>query len=335
MQQDHFIQRAATANFPMKFNGEPQDFYFLLLPNTTMLAVASAIEPLRIANQLTKSKLYRWFTMTEDGAPVRCSTGVKVTPDMALTTLPTNATGFVCSSIAPNGIASEKTINWLRREDRFGRPLGGICTGAFALAEAGLLTGRRFTLHWENHDGFVESYPELQPTPNIYEIDGRIMSCGGGNSAIDMMLALIEHRHGPDLATMIADMCLHTRAGPTNSPQKSARSFTIGTRNPHLLEAIRVMENTLEEPLSMAELCTRLGVSRRQIERLFKRYLGQSPMAYYSGLRLTRAYGFLNETDMTVTEIAAATGFRSSSHLARAFRNKYGNNPNSYRKFWS
>ncbi|WP_323785887.1 GlxA family transcriptional regulator [Thalassovita sp.] len=335
MQQDQFIQKAASASFPMTFDGPPQDFYFLLLPNMTMLSVASAIEPLRIANQLTNSRLYRWFTMTEDGEPVTCSTGIKVTPDTALQPLPSNSVGFVCCSIQPLGAASEKTLNWLRREDRFGRPLGGICTGAFALAAAGLLNGRRFTLHWENHDSFQETYPQLTPSPNIYEIDGRIMSCGGGNSAIDMMLALIEERHGPDLAALVADMCLHTRSGPTNSPQKSSRSFTIGTRNRNLLAAIRVMENALEEPLLMEELCATLGVSRRQIERLFKRYLGQSPMSYYNDLRLTRAYGFLNETDMTVTEIAAATGFRSASHLARAFRKKYGNNPNSFRKYWS
>ncbi|MCG7574382.1 GlxA family transcriptional regulator [Phaeobacter sp. CNT1-3] len=335
MQQDRFIQRAASANFPMEFDGPPEDFYFLLLPKATMLAVAAAIEPLRIANQLTKQQLYRWYTMSEDGSTITCSNGMMITPDMALDPLPLNSYGFVCSGVEPQTQIGDATLNWLRREDRFGRRLGSICSGAFALARAGLLKDRRFTLHWENQLGLMEEFPDLEPTSALYEVDGRIMTCGGGNSSLDMMLTLIEQRHGADLAIMVADMCIHLRSGAQTAPQRSASSAAIGCRNRNLLAAIQIMEQEIEEPLSMEEIADRLGVSRRQVERLFKRYLNQSPISYYNDLRLSRAYGMLNETDLTVTEIAAATGFRSSSHMARVFREKYGSSPNAHRKSWS
>ena len=198
-----------------------------------MLAVAAAIEPLRIANQLTKKQLYTWHTITEDGQPVTCSNGLRITPDEALAPLPTDAMGFVCAGVEPEKSHSPAVLAWLRREYRFGRALGGICTGAFALAHAGLLSGRKFTLHWENQPGFAEAFPLLIPTPNIFEADGRITTCGGGNAAIDMMLALIEQRHGPELAIMVADMCIHMRSG-ARAPQRSAQSVAIGSRNPAL-----------------------------------------------------------------------------------------------------
>lgn len=334
MQQDRFIQRAASANFPMDFDGPPEDFYFVLLPKATMLAVAAAIEPLRIANQLTKRQLYRWYTMSVDGRPVTCSNGMMITPDMALDTLPANSYGFVCSGVEPQNTVSDQILAWLRREHRFGRNLGSICSGAFALARAGMLTNKRFTMHWENQPGFQEEFPDLQPSPNLFEVDGRIMTCGGGNSALDMMLTLIEQRHSSALAIMVADMCIHLRSGTQHAPQRAASAAAIGCRNRNLLSAIQIMEQAIEDPLSMDDIADRLGVSRRQVERLFKRYLNQSPISYYTELRLSRAYGMLNETDLTVTEIAAATGFRSSSHMARVFREKYGSSPNAHRKSW-
>lgn len=334
MNRDPFVPKGASANLTVPFEGPPQKFCFLLLPKATMLAVAAAIEPLRIANQLAKKPLYTWHTMTEDGQPVTCSNGLRITPDKALSPLPEGAFGFVCAGVEPDKSYSGTVLSWLRREYRFGRSLGGICTGAFALAEAGLLEGRKFTLHWENQPGFAEHFSTLAPSPNIFEMDGRITTCGGGNASIDMMLALIEKQHGPELAIMVADMCIHMRSG-TRAPQRSAQSVAVGSRNPVLLQAMAVMETELEDPLSSPQLCARLGISRRQLERLFNRYLGQGPMAYYLDLRVSRAFAYLNDTNMTVAEIAAATGFANTSHLSRQFRAKYGTSPHSFRKAWS
>lgn len=335
MGSERFIQKGAAASLPMQVCGPPQDFRFLLLPKATMLAFAAAIEPLRIANQVVGKELYRWYTMTEDGRPVSCSNGVSVTPDMALTGLPADAVGFVCGGVEPLHAAGPATLNWLRREDRFGRRLGGICTGAFALAQAGLLRSHPFTLHWENQPGFTEAFAGLEPSSRQYEISGRYMTCGGGSAATDMMLALIEQRHGKNLAIIVADMCLHTRTGRRSAPQKSSFAVAIGSRNPRLLAALQLMHETIEEPLSIVDLCARLEISRRQIERLFQRYLHQSPRQVYHEMLLTHAYALLSETAMSVTEIALASGFSSATHFSRQFKQRYGASPHFFRKTWA
>ena len=335
MGSDRFIQKGAAASLPMRCSGPPQEFRFLLLPKATMLAMAAAIEPLRIANQVAGAELYRWYTMTEDGRPVTCSNGVTVTPDMALEPLPAEAVGFVCGGVEPLHAAGAATLNWLRREDRFGRRLGGICTGAFALAQAGLLDGHDFTLHWENQPGFSEAFPGLEPSSGQYEISGRYMTCGGGSASTDMMLAVIEERHGENLAIVVADMCLHTRTGRRGAPQKSSFAVAIGSRNPRLLAALHLMQEAIEEPLSIVDLCARLGISRRQLERLFQRYLRQSPKQVYHQMLLTHAYALLSETSMTVTEIALASGFTSATHFSRQFKARYGASPHFFRKTWA
>ena len=336
MTQRHFIPRGA-ASLSINFDGPAREFCFLMLPRLTMLAFAAAIEPLRIANQLTKKELYRWYTLSEDGGPVRCSNGVLMTPDMALAECPENALSFVCAGVEPFDAAGATTLNWLRRRRAFGKPVGGICTGAFALAQAGMLKDRRFTLHWENQPSFREAYPDLEPTGTLYEEDRGIWTCGGGNAATEMMLEMIEADHGKELAITVADMCIHGRHGQVSaaSSQKSSVSVAIGSRNRHLLQAIELMQETLEEPMSIADMAEQLSLSRRQIERLFKKYLGVTPNEYYYDLRVGRVYALLNETDLSVSEIAAAVGFSSTTHLATRFRKKFGTSPHSLRKSWS
>lgn len=335
MQEDPFVPRAGSASLALDFDGPPLDFYFLLLPKATMLPVAAAIEPLRIANQVTNRCLFRWFIMTETGAPITCSNGMKITPDKELAPLPQDSLGFVCAGVEPNEAASDVTLHWLRRESRYGRRLGGICTGSFALAQAGLLRDKPFTLHWENQPGFIETYPDLAPSPNSFEITDRLLTCGGGNAATDLMLTLIEARHGKQLAIIIADMCLHARSGSAAKPQKSNYAVAIGSRNQRLLTALQLMQETIEEPLSISELCDQLEISRRQLERLFARHLDQSPMHVYSDMRLTHAFGLMNETSLSVAEIAVASGFNNATHFSRQFKRKFGASPHFFRKGWA
>lgn len=335
MISDQFVPKGAAATLSIKFEGPPQDFYFLMLPRTTLLAVAAAIEPLRIANQVTNRCLYRWFVMTEDGQPIRCSNGMEITPDIKLQPLPQNAIGFVCAGVEPQNAATDITLHWLRREHRFGRQLGGICTGAFTLARSGILNKQNFTLHWENQPSFVEAYSHLRPTPNTFEITDALMTCGGGNASTDLMLTLIEQRHGKQLAIIVADMCLHARSSGVTSPQKSNYAVAIGSRNQRLLSALQRMQERIEDPISISQLCADLEISRRQLERLFSRYLDQSPMHVYSDMRLTHAFGLMNETALSVSEIAVASGFNNATHFSRQFKRKFGASPHFFRKSWS
>ncbi|MEM6481824.1 MAG: AraC family transcriptional regulator, partial [Pseudomonadota bacterium] len=199
MELDSFVPRGA-ASLRVDYDGPPKDYYFVLLPKLTLLAFTSAIEPLRVANQVSGKALYRWFVMSEDGAGVICSCGVNIKPDSELRALPKAAQVFICAGIEPNSTSTATLNRWLARQAAHGVYPGGICTGAFALAKAGLLTDRRFTLHWENQPAFRETYPGLEPTGHLYEIDGTLLTCGGGSAASDMMLELIERDHGPALA---------------------------------------------------------------------------------------------------------------------------------------
>ncbi len=333
MSYESFIPKGA-ASFKINFDGPPKDFYFLLLPKMTLLAFSAAVEPLRIANQVAKKELYRWFTMTEDGAPVTCSNYVTITPDMMLEPVPKEAYSFVCSGIEPSLAASQKTTNWLNRQRAFGAPVGGICTGTFALAKAGLLTNRRFTLHWENQPSFSECFPGLEPTPNLYENDDGLITCGGGNAATDMMLDIIETDHGKELAIIVADMCIHSRSHNQAAPQKSAYSVALGSRNQRLINAMQFMEENLEEPLVISDVAEHVSTSRRQLERLFNKYVLMTPNQFYFELRVSRAHALLNETNMSVTEIAMATGFNSTPQLAKRFKKKFGVSPQAFRKGW-
>jgi transcriptional regulator GlxA family with amidase domain len=329
-----FVPKGA-ASFRVAYDGPPRDVYFLLLPKLTLLAFTSALEPLRVANQVAGRELYRWYVMTGDGGPVTCSCGVNITPDSGLTDVPRGAMAFVCAGIEPTETTSPRIIRWIRRQHTFGARLGGICTGAFALAEAGLLDNRRFTLHWENQPAFVERFFGLEPTGALYENDRGLITCGGGSAATDLMLDLIETHHGPDLATIVADMCLHFRSNLQQTKQKSAYSFALGSRNPRLIAAMRLMNETLETPLDMTVLAGQLGISRRQLERLFAAHVGTTPAQFYIDLRISRAHALLNETDLSVAEIAAATGFNSASQMATRFRKRFGMSPRAYRKSWS
>ncbi|MEM8537550.1 MAG: helix-turn-helix domain-containing protein, partial [Pseudomonadota bacterium] len=190
----------------------------------------------------------------------------------------------------------------------------------------------RFTLHWENQPAFRETFQDLEPTGQLFEIDGTLLTCGGGSAATDMMLDLIERDHGPALAGITADMCLHRRAGHRSAPQRPAYAPGLGSRNKQLIAATELMAQNIEDPLDISEIAASTGLSRRQLERHFQRYLSVTPAQHYLELRITRAHALLNETELSVAEIAAATGFASSSQLAQRFRARYGTTPRVYRR---
>lgn len=329
-----FVPKGVT-NLAVEFDGAPKDFYFLLLPNTTMLAFSAAVDPLRVANQVAGRELFRWFVLSEDGAPVRCSNGIQIVADHALVDVPKSATLFVISGTEPNATVSNRVVQWIRRQRAFGCQLGGICTGAFALAKAGLLDGRRFTLHWENQQVFRETFMGLEPTGNLYESDGQVVTCGGGTAATDMVLEMIENAHGKDMACVVADMCIHSRSNDRMAPQVSAHSVALNVRNPKLTAAILFMGDHIEDPVDMVEIANHVNLSRRQLERLFMKYLSKSPMRLFLEMRLARAHALLNETQLSVSEIAVAAGFASVTQLAVSFKKKYGMTPSGYRKSWT
>jgi len=326
MQDRSFVPRGA-ASLKIAYDGPPRDYHFLLLPKLTLLAFTSALEPLRVANQVTGKELYRWYVMTEDDATVTCSCGVTITPDTPLRDVPRGGAAFVCGGIEPNESTSRRAVGWVSRQRAFGARVGGICTGAFALARAGLLEGRRFTLHWENQPGFVETFPGLVPKRSRVVVDGDLLTCSGGSAATEMMLKIIEDDHGEDFAIAVSDMCLNSSSGDIEREQRSSIAKAISSRNPKLLHILREMYANIEEPLSLEDLARNANVSRRQMERLFTNALEETPAATYRNIKLDKARALFSETDMTVIEVAIATGFTSPSILSRSYKARFGETP--------
>lgn len=314
---------------------EPLAVSFVLLPKFTMLAFSAAIEPLRIANQLTGQILFRWQVLSEDGGPVACSNGVPVMADGVWGGTQPQGMVLVCSGVEPEGKASAALADWLRGLWRRGRVVGGLCTGAYALARAGILKGRRFTLHWENIEGFSETYPDLHPLRQVFTIEERVMTCAGGVAAADLMLKLIHDRFGAKLSQEVMNMCLLTQRRTEEDRQTASLAARLGTRHDKLLQAAAFLEARIEEEFDLDACAAHLDLSRRQIERLFHRYLDTTPVRYMNDLRLARGRALLAETDMKVTEVAVACGYASSSHFSKSFRKKYGVSPYRFSHFGS
>jgi AraC family transcriptional regulator, carnitine catabolism transcriptional activator len=308
-----------------------QDFYFLLLPGFSAIGFISAIEPLRVANRF-RGELYRWHVLSADGGAVLASNGMSVNADAALEPLKKGATLWVVAGFEPLKSATASLERWLHRLDSEGVTLGGIDTGSVVLAEAGLLEGHRVTLHWEAIEAFKESYPQLSVTQELFEIDRRRITCAGGTASIDLMLDLIGQAHGPDLAIQVSEQFVLGRIRPRKDHQRMEIASRYGIRNKKLVHVIGEMETHSEPPLSTLALAESINVTRRQLERLFRLHLDDTPSNFYLRLRLEKARQLLRQTDMSVLEVSIACGFESPSYFTRSYRARFARCPREDRR---
>ncbi len=302
-------------------------FVFVLLDRFTMLSFACALDSLRIANRMLGADVYSWTLVGEGGQSVTCSNGTSFTLDGDLPETTRDDTIVVCSGIDVAMASTKKIINWLRREARKGAIIGGLCTAAHTLAMAGLLDGKRATIHWENQDSFGEEFEEVTLTKSVFVVDGNRMTTAGGTASIDLMLKLIADDHGEDLANAVADQLIYSSIRTDQDTQRLSVPTRIGVRHPKLSAVIQMMEQNIEEPISPAILASDVGMSTRQLERLFRRYLNRSPKRYYMELRLQKARNLLMQTDMSVINVALACGFASPSHFSKCYRAHYDTTP--------
>jgi len=317
-------ERKATNAAPV---AAPRRFVFLLLDRFTMLAFASAIEPLRIANRVAGRPIYTWALAGEGGETAICSNGTAFRLDMGLDDIERDDVLFVCGGIDVQRATTRGVLNWLRREARRGVTMGGLCTGAFALARAGLLDGKKATIHWENQDGFLEEFEDVRLTKSVFVMDGNRWTTAGGTSSLDLMLKVIAADHGEDLANTVADQLIYSTIRTDQDTQRLSIPTRIGVRHPKLSQVIQMMEGNIEDPMSPADLAEEVGMSTRQLERLFRRYLNRSPKRYYMELRLQKARNLLMQTDMSVINVALACGFASPSHFSKCYRAHYNTTP--------
>jgi transcriptional regulator GlxA family with amidase domain len=302
-------------------------FVFLLLDQFSLIAFATAIEPLRLANRYNAGNFYTWSLVTETGQSVICSSGVNINVDGALGELNRNDMILVCGGLNIKKNTTKPVLNWLRREARKGLKVGGLCTGSYTLASAGLLRDKKCTIHWENYDSFEEEFPDINLVKSVFTIDGNRFSSAGGTASVDLMLKIIAEDHSQDLTNWVADQMIYNSMRTENDEPRLSIPTRIGVRHPKLSKVIQMMEQNIEEPISPATLASDVGMSTRQLERLFRRYLDRSPKRYYMELRLQKARNLLMQTDMSVINVALACGFASPSHFSKCYRTQYETTP--------
>ncbi|TWI56518.1 AraC family carnitine catabolism transcriptional activator [Pseudomonas duriflava] len=303
-----------------------QLFSFLLLPGFSAMGFISAIEPLRVANRF-QPDAYRWRLLSRDGQPVTASNGMVLNTEPAEEKLAPDEVLFIVAGFEPLAIYDSLLARWLRRLDRDGATLGGIDTGSVVLATAGLLDGYRVTVHWEALAAFRESYPRLTVSQELYEIDGRRITCAGGTASIDLMLALISRAHSAELAVRVSEQFVLGRIRSPKEHQRLKTAQRYGISNRKLAQVLDTMERHTEPPLSTLELAESIDVTRRQLERLFQQHLDATPSGFYLALRLDKARHLLQQSDMSVLAVALACGFESPSYFSRCYRQRFGVSP--------
>lgn len=302
-------------------------FVFVLLPRFSLLAFSAAVEALRVANRMSEHPVYEWTIIGDGGEEATSSSGTTIKLNGDLSELARDDFVIVCGGLDVHDATTKRLLNWVRREARRGCPIGGLCTGAYVLAKAGLLDGKRATIHWENQDSFAEQFEDVLLTKSVFTMDGPRFTTAGGTASIDLMLKLIARQAGEDVASAVADQLIYSSIRTDQDVQRLSIPTRIGVRHPKLATVIKQMESNIEEPISPAILARDVGLSTRQLERLFRRYLSRSPKRYYMELRLSKARNLLMQTDMSVINVALACGFTSPSHFSKCYRAQYDTTP--------
>jgi transcriptional regulator GlxA family with amidase domain len=302
-------------------------FIFLLLDNFSLISYACAVEPLRLANRYHSSNFYEWYSASENGKTAECSAGTNFQVDMGLEETKRGDTIIICGGINVKDHTSKAILNWLRREARRGVHIGALCTASYVLAKAGLLNGKTATIHWENYDSFEEEFDEVALSKSVFVVDENRSSSAGGIASIDLILRFVSDDLGQDLANTVADQLIYNAIRTERDGQRLSIPTRIGVRHPKLSSVIQMMEKNIEEPISPSILAREVGMSTRQLERLFRRYLNRSPKRYYMELRLQKARNLLMQTEMSVINVALACGFASPSHFSKCYRSHYNTTP--------
>lgn len=324
MQHAENFQNALIPVLPMS---QTQHYAFILVEEFSHLAFSCAVEPLRIANLLAEEELYQWSFLSEHAEHAICSNGSVTLVHGGLGSVPKCDQLFVLSGINMRNHVSRPLLATLRRERARGTNIGALCSGAWLLAEAGFLDGMQAAIHWEYHDAFMEAFPEINLVRSVFVADEKHMTASGGTATADLMLHLIERDHGHDLSVAVADQMVYNAVRNATADQRVSLQSRNGMRNAHLAKAIHIMTDNIQSPLSPSVIASDIGISTRQLERLFGKFLNTSPKKYFMELRLDRARNLLLQTESSVTEVAFACGFESAGHFSRVYRAAFGVTP--------
>jgi AraC family transcriptional regulator, carnitine catabolism transcriptional activator len=319
-----------TPKFPARQAADllPNPIAVLLIPQFTSIALSSIIEPLRIANRYI-SRPYRWQLVSADGEPVPDRNGVKVAVDGALADVGTIGTLLVVADAQPTRRLERAILPTLRRLARAGATIGGVDTGPLVLARCGLLDGLSATAHWEVLKTFREQFPRVNVTEKLFEYGSRRCTCAGGSAALDLVLKEIELRFGSHLALRVSEHCMHGLPRPAGAAQRELPALMGPRQGRKLARAMQILEAEGAQARRMDAVAQEVGVSRRQLHRIFADKLATSPARFRRKTRLDRAHQMLVNAEASVTEVAMATGFKSRSYFWRCYRQEFGRAPSS------
>ncbi len=308
-----------------RWAGRPVRIAFVLVPQYSMMAFSGAIEPLRSANRMAERQLFEWRLTSVDGNPVVASNGIPISVHESLDRLEQVDMLVVCAGLDPVQFGrSQKIHHHLRRLSRHGAMVGAVSTGSFILADAGLLAERRCTVHWEYADLFRSRHPALQVTQDLFIVDHNVFTCSGGTATLDLMLHFVSGVAGPALALAVAEQLMHPHIRSSADQQRFHLHSRYGIDSTRLVEVIQLMERSIEEPVAMRDIADRVGISARQMERLFLDQIGARPRAFYLRLRVAKARRMLRQTLNSVQHVALECGFTSTSHFCHAYKREFG-----------
>ena len=305
---------------------------FFLVPGFSMMALSSAVEPLRSVNRMVGECRYDWHIVAKEKGPVSAGNKLEITAAHGLADSPCCDLTIVVASLDAEGYHEPKVFEWLRKRHEERGMLGAVSNGTLILARAGLLAGRRATIHWEMQRWLAEEFPAIKVRADLYCIDRDVMTAAGGIAAMDMMLAMIAERDGREIAADVSEQFLHGPVRASTERQRRDVRWRYDVTDRRLVTIIRLMEENLSDPIKISQVSDVAGVSERQMERLFESALGTSPSEFYLRIRLRVARARLLHSTESLEKISDFCGFSSPGHFSNAFKICYGEPPSIVRR---
>ncbi len=313
-------------------NKQSRHITFCLCPGFPLFCIASALEVLRHANRFVEEPVYSWSFLCEDNKPIQSNNGLFLVPDTKIKNAKTPDMAFVIAGFNPSELEVPNLQDWLCKQASAGCSIGGISNGAFLLARAKLLDGYAATVHWEDFSAFCALYPRVRSQYQRFLFDRNRVTCSGGTSTLDMFIEIVRNDLGADLAISISrQMLLQEYSHPTTVEQKSifdgSHHFSLRVQR-----ALSLIDSNTEKRFNVSELAAQIGLTRRQLLRLFRRETGKTPTAILIQRRLERALSLVLHSHLPLAVISSAVGFSSQSHLTSSYKKYYGTTPGEHRR---
>ena len=296
----------------------------LVLEESAMMCVASVLEPLRAANRVKGEQLYDWSLASLTGEAVMLTCGVPFPVDGRFDPNFRGDLLIVVGGFNQQRHVKSGDLATIRSAASGFKALAAVEAGSWVLARAGLLDGFEATTHWEDFEAFSANFPDVLLKHDRYVVDENRMTCGGASPAFDMLMDLVRRRNGGAMAMEVASVFVYDEAHSQSDAQPLVSLGRAGLKDSRLQAAVRLMEKWIEQPLPVAAIARRVGVSSNTLEAIFKRHVDMTPGRFYLNLRLKSANRMVLDTDLSLREIAVRSGFSSLSAFSRAFRNSFG-----------